>query len=195
MRFIESICLKDGSYQNLSYHQVRINKTFATFFSEVTPHSLVEVLPAIKLSGTYKVRLIYDSDTTDIEYSAYEKRKIQTIEIIESPPFDYSFKFEDRATIHQLTKATKADEVMISINGMITDGSYANLVFKKEGIWFTPQQCLLNGVKRSLLLDERIIKEVPIRSADLHWFESVSLINAMLDIGDIEIPTSQVSII
>jgi len=62
--------------------------------------------------------------------------------------------------------------------------TYSNVVFRKNGEFFTPHTYLLNGTKRQRLLRESIIKEAAITVDNLHEFEHVYLINAMLDIED-----------
>jgi 4-amino-4-deoxychorismate lyase len=186
-KFIESICLIDGSYQNLLLHQERVDKTFNKFFGNFESIKLTSILPKINLEGIYKVRVVYDSESEDVEFIEYKKRKIKTIEIVESKPFDYSFKYEDRKKIDKLVKASNANDIIISFNGVIKDSSYSNLAFWDGTDWLTPEKPLLEGVKRAQLLAENKLKKAPIRIADLGAFEKVSLINAMLDLGDIEI--------
>jgi 4-amino-4-deoxychorismate lyase len=186
-KFIESICLVDGGYQNLLLHQERVDKTFNKFFGNFESIKLTSILPKINLEGIYKVRVVYDSESEDVEFIEYKKREIKTIEIVESKPFDYSFKFEDRKKIGKLVKASNANDIIISFNGVIKDSSYSNLAFWDGTDWLTPEKPLLEGVKRAQLLAENKLKKTPIRIADLGAFEKVSLINAMLDLGEIEI--------
>ncbi|MEM0942076.1 MAG: aminotransferase class IV [Bacteroidota bacterium] len=87
-----------------------------------------------------------------------------------------------------------ADDIIITIiiDEKVTDGSYFNLVFWDGNKWITPDAPLLNGVRRQQLLAANKIKEAPISIADLSAFEKVSLINAMLSIGTIELSMEQV---
>ncbi|WP_370089096.1 aminotransferase class IV [Ekhidna sp.] len=198
MRFIESILLKNGEYVNLSLHQQRVDRVFQHFASSDKSHDLHRILPDLKLEGTYKARLVYDMDTEeaeyDLEFSEYRARKITSLEVVHSPPFDYSMKFEDRSKINALVKRSKADDVIIAIDNQITDGSYFNLVFWDGNNWITPATPLLRGVRRTQLLQEGKIKEAPVQVSDLGAFEKVSLINAMLDLGDLELPVSAIDI-
>lgn len=186
-KFIESICLIDGGYQNLDLHQERVNKTFSAFFNGLNPIKLDKILPKIMLDGVYKVRVVYHAESEDVEFIEYQKRSIQTLEIVESKPFNYSFKFEDRSKIDRLTKQSSADDIIISFNGEIKDSSYANLAFWDGNAWITPEKPLLEGVRRAQLLAEGKIKKARINVVDLGAFEKVSLINAMLDLGEVEI--------
>lgn len=192
-KFIESICLKDQQYQNLGAHQLRIVETFAHFFPEHQPHVLTSILPKIELDGYYKVRVVYDANTADVEYVSYQKRAITSLKLVETPPIDYAFKYEDRGKINRLVEASQADDIIICVNGLVTDSSYANLAFWDGENWLTPSTPLLKGTKRSHLLSQGMIKEAPIKASTLNQFTKVSLINAMLDLGDLELPTSRIS--
>ena len=196
MRFIESILLKNGQYINLHLHQQRIDHVFQRFASSDKSHDLNRILPKLDMEGSYKVRLVYDLDTEeaeyDLEFSEYRARKIKSLEVVHSQPFDYSMKFEDRTKINKLVKKSDADDIIIAINGKVTDGSYFNVTFWTGNEWITPDTPLLKGVRRTQLLQEGKIKEAPVLIADLGAFEKVSLINAMLDLGELEVPLSGV---
>ena len=196
MRFIESIRYKDGEYHNLILHQERMDRTFERFMPEIKAHDLSKILPKLELRGTYKVRVVYYSDTEDanydLEYAEYIPRKIETLKLVETNAFDYSFKFEDRKDIENLID-DQADDMVIVINGNITDGSYFNLAFWNGTEWHTPDTPLLRGVRRDQLLDEGRIQEVRIMASDLKKYQKVSLINAMLDLGELEVPIENVS--
>ncbi|MBC6399615.1 MAG: aminotransferase class IV [Ekhidna sp.] len=191
MRFIESILFVNGKYHNLDLHQKRMVQTFDRFMPGASSHQLEDILPKFALDGRYKVRVVYDADY-DIEVSAYHPKKITSLKVIESGHFDYSYKFENRSHINELLNQSKADDIIISIDGQVTDSSYSNLVFWDGRDWFTPDTPLLNGVKRQQLLKEKRIKEASISVNDLQTFQKVSLINAMLDPGEVEIQFSVV---
>jgi len=196
MRFIESILFADGVYHNLDLHQKRMIQTFNRFVPEARGYQLKDILPNPELDGRYKVRLVYSAGTEDttygIEFSAYHPRRITSLEVVKSGHFDYSYKFENRDYINGLLNQSKADDIIIAIDNRITDSSYSNLAFRDGRDWFTPNNPLLNGVKRQQLLKEKRIKEASIRISDLRAFQKVSLINAMLDLGEIVIPTHQI---
>ncbi|RZD16057.1 MAG: hypothetical protein EVJ46_07655 [Candidatus Acididesulfobacter guangdongensis] len=78
-------------------------------------------------------------------------------------------------------------DILIVKKGLITDTSYSNIILYDGKEWVTPESYLLNGVKRRYLLNECIIKEIKVRTADLKNFKKISLINAMLEPHDIEI--------
>lgn len=198
MRFIESILLKDGVYYNLELHQERLDRTFSEFMPGIEPHDLQHILPKLKFEGTFKVRVVYDADSEDadydLEFAEYIPRKIHTLQVVKTASLDYQFKFENRKRINELINLDEADDIIIALGDRITDSSYANLAFWNGSKWLTPDTPLLKGVRRTQLLLEGKIKEIPILITDLHTFEKVSLINAMLNLGDLVLPTSAISL-
>jgi len=191
MNFIESIKYENGIYENLDLHQERIDRTFKFHFPKFSSHNLQIQLPKLAIEGTYKVRVIYDNEKVNVEYAKYIPRKIESLEVIHGS-LTYPFKYEKRDQFEQLRKESFADDVIICVEDNVTDSSYANLVFWDGIEWFTPETFLLNGVKRQQLLLEAKIKEAPIQKNDIGAFKKVSLINAMLDLGDLEIPTGAI---
>ena len=191
-RFIESIRYEGGNYPLLKYHQERVDKTFHYFFANQSPHQLVSCLPSLKLEGIYKVRMLYTADHIDIEYAAYSPRKIESLQLVVADDIDYSFKYEDRQAIERLQKSVSADDILMIKNNSITDCSYSNLAFWDGAGWYTPDTPLLPGVRRGQLLKLGRIKEAPIKPSDLGAFKKMSLINAMLDLGEVEISTNQI---
>ena len=86
------------------------------------------------------------------------------------------------------------DDIIIVKDGLITDASYANLIFWDGENWFTPNTPLLKGVQREKLLKDGLIQEKEIKPSDLASYQKVALINAMLDFKDkIELSIDHVS--
>lgn len=191
MTFIESILFENGHYHHLNYHQQRFDRTLDEFYSKKEKPQLTGLLPPLQLEGVYKVRLVYavhqDSIDFDVEYAAYIPRKIDSLQVIHADPFDYSFKYEDRSKLQTLVDKSSAEEILISINGQITDCSYANLAFWDGDRWLTPDTPLLRGVRRQQLLDQHKLHEASIDTCELHRYSKVSIINAMLDLGELEV--------
>lgn len=185
--FIESICFKNGKYQLLELHQERIFSTFSHFFDIKNAFLLQEILPSIQESGKFKVRVVYSKENFEVEIVPYQPKTIHFLSLVQANDFDYAFKYEDRTYFQQLKKQSKADEIIISKNGLVTDGSYANLVFWDGKNWITPNTPLLNGVKRQYLLATGAIQSKTIMVEDISKFEKIGLINSMLDLGEVEI--------
>ncbi len=194
--FLESICFRSGAYQLLDYHQQRINRTFDHFFPDKLPPDLKKILPALAGHTKKKVRLEYHPDGHDLQVTEYQVKDIKRMKVVESNEIDYDFKYADRSQLHQLFQQRgEADDILIIRDGKVTDSYYANVIFQaNDGEWITPKSRLLNGVKRQYLLDRNIIREKSIRLEDMKDYSQVCLINAMLDPGEVVIPTSQIMV-
>jgi len=194
-RFIETIRLEDGKFGSLSYHQTRMSRAMDEFYKDFPKIDLKEILSFCPMPtiGLHKVRLIYDNEIQSIQISHYNIREIKKLKIISDDSISYLHKFENRNELNNLFAQRKdADDVIIVRGNKITDASFANLVFKRNGKWFTPASYLLDGTMRQQLLDEQIIFEEEILANDLSKYEKVKLINAMLKFDAPEIDVSQI---
>ncbi len=191
-RFIETIRFENGEFHLLDYHQERVDRTFTIFYSGYTSIQIAQVLPEFFEDGKHKFRLEYDQENHQLSHAPYLPKTIEKIKIIETD-LDYSFKFSKRSELQTMLDESKTDEIIIVKNGLITDSSYSNLAFFDGSDWWTPRQPLLTGVRRAHLLKKGKIKASRITKGDLSSFEIVSLINAMLDLGELVIPTKGIS--
>ena len=89
------------------------------------------------------------------------------------------------------TSKRKFGEVIFLKNGKVTDSSYANIIFFDGKQWLTPSTFLLNGTCRQRLLNEGKITESPIHYTDIRDFQQIGFINAMLDMGEFNLPISK----
>ncbi len=192
-RFIESICSIDGELFHLPYHQQRVDRTFRTFFKR-TPHDLSAILGEVPDRGKHKCRVVYSENHCQVTYHAYQPRHIGSLQVVESTTIDYTYKSEDREALTRLYEYRgQADDVLIVKNGKCTDSYFANLAFYDGKSWLTPDTPLLEGVRRQALLDCGQLVAAPIAVGDIRQFEKVSLINAMLDLGEVSVPVSSIS--
>lgn len=189
----ESICVKDGEVQNLEFHQKRIRRSQIQLYGRYFPleySELIEISESFG-KGILKCKLFYDKEITRIVWENYTPKKIKSLQVIESNPFDYGLKYADRKALVRLKKLMNgADDIIISISGRITDSSYANIALFDGLHWFTPEDPLLEGTKRQFLIEKGLLKTRDIRTKDLKNYKKISLINAMLDLGQITIPTN-----
>ncbi len=182
-RWIETIALVNGVIINLDYHIKRIERSLVE--SDLIVKSLIQHLDSMDLpsEGQYKLRVLYDSrEVVEVALSRYSVGIITSFELVEAVNLDYSAKYEDRSLFNQLKEGSSFDELIITQNGFITDTTYSNLIFQKQGNWFTPHTFLLRGTYRESLLDKGEIKEANITHSNLASFSKFKLINAMLPI-------------
>ena len=194
-QFVETICVKDGVARNLRYHLERMNRTIREFFPNraiVTEEDLFCDISAV--DGLQKTRLVYDErGIVERSIEPYTMRNIQRIAVVEDDSISYAWKSTDRSMlVKQREKAPSYDEVIIVKEGCITDTSYTNLCFFDGNEWFTPDTPLLPGTMRQALLDQGLIKEKRIRIDDLRQYQSVSLINAMMSLGEMVVPIDRI---
>lgn len=183
--FFETICVEKGQAQNLKAHDERMRKTASHFgFTAPKMPELEKQLPANLANETVKCRILYDKRIREVTFHQYFPKEIRSLKLVEAS-VDYSYKWADRSALTaQLGQKDECDEVLITRNGMITDTSFSNVVFRKRNKLFTPATFLLNGTKRQKLIAGGIIIEHPIHRDSLCEYERVYLINAMLDIDE-----------
>lgn len=155
-------------------------------FSAPALPDLAEYLPSLPLSERVKCSITYHESIESVTCTAYTPKRIGTLKVIEvGRGLDYQYKRADRTKLQELHEQRgSCDEVLIAQEGFITDTTYSNVVFERNGALFTPTTYLLNGTKRQRLLESGEIVEVPITVSDLHLYDKIYLINAMLELSD-----------
>lgn len=189
---LETIRVADGIPQNLGYHQRRVDRSRAALFSsdgrlDLSALRILRDLPA----GIFRWRIIYGADIHEMTAEQYHPKKISSVKTFHDDKIDYTFKYADRMIFSEmLDKKGDCDDILIIRNGLITDMSYANVAFFDGTQWLTPRIPLLAGTCRERLLETGSIREADIAISDLDRFSTVSVINAMLDLGEMTFPVS-----
>ncbi|NOT76126.1 MAG: hypothetical protein HOP08_14460 [Cyclobacteriaceae bacterium] len=182
-QLIETIRVQKGEFYHLSYHEQRMQRVWKGLFNISPPWSLQEVLSktSVPLNGLYKCRLTYDTKVKDVAFEPYEPRRVGSLKMIYNDTISYDHKFKDRTVLNELfSQRGDKDDVLIIKNKLVTDTSYANILFRKGSEWFTPSSCLLQGTTRQRLIDEKKIKVEEISVDMITSFESFRIINSML---------------
>lgn len=180
-RFIESIKITSNGASLLSYHQKRVDTTFQSFgkMGSIDLEKIVSSHDKVD-SGLYKLRIVYDLEGRfESTLIPYFSLLFASFQLVERPTISYRFKKEDRQELDLALQKVKPSQALITQNGFLTDSTFSNLVFLKEGSWYTPESYLLNGVQRQYLLDQEQIQEIPIGITDLQSFSHFALINAL----------------
>lgn len=176
----ESIACREGKLLNLNYHQARLNRSRAEL---LRAHNLVSldsiIIPAKARQGLWKCRVAYGYEIEKVEFTPYKAKNARTFSLIEAD-IDYPHKFEDRAALNDLfQRRNNADDIILVVDGLITDTSYGNLIFSDGKNWLTPMTPLLPGTMRARLLKEGTIRERIISTDDLGDFQKFMMINAL----------------
>ncbi len=184
---IESICYENGVFVRLPFHQSRLDRSRQHYFGDLKPIVLDQCLkvPESLTNVKVKCRVTYGQKIEAIEYETYIPKIVKSIRLVKSDTIDYSYKLKDRELLNSLfLKRCDADDIVIVKNGYLTDSCYANVVFLRNGSWFTPANPLLPGTRREYYLRNRMIFPLNIKIDDLNQFVEVRLINAMRSIED-----------
>jgi 4-amino-4-deoxychorismate lyase len=191
----ETIRLHNGCYFNLELHQNRMNASRRSLFG---CHELLKLdtkfpVPREYLEGTFKCKVYYKEDISGIEFLPYQRSSIHSLKVLFADEIEYSHKFVERCAIEELYERRGiSNDILIVKNGYITDTSYANVCFySKERGWFTPRTPLLAGTMRQKLINEGKVALEDISLEMLSQFEHVSLINAMIQLGDLTLSVSK----
>ena len=191
--FIETIRKEDGVVCNLAYHNKRMNETRATHFGQLSPLNLFDYIMPPQGEGRTKCRVIYHEKIEEVTYVPYTVRPIHSLQLINSDVIDYHHKSTDRDALNNLfAQRCNKDDVLIVKNGLLTDTSIANIALFDGKDWFTPSTPLLKGTQRAFLLDQELIDEKQIRIEDLHFYQQITLFNAMIPFGEIVFSTNNI---
>ncbi|MDR1038109.1 MAG: hypothetical protein LBT40_16555 [Deltaproteobacteria bacterium] len=194
--FIEIIKADSGRYLNLEGHAVRMDRTMRRFFRQpfVQP-TLEKLLPAPPDSGISKLTVQYGDSIISTEFSNYERPVVRSLAMVDPGQMDYIFKSRDRERLSAIKDFSGADEAIIVRNGFITNVTCANLVFRdNSGALFTPLHYIHSGTKREYYVKTKTVTAYPIKFDQLASYESVTLVNAMLDMDDdVTFPCSLIS--
>jgi len=191
-QLLESIKITNNLPQNLRWHQQRLNASQKEVFGEhCEAIDLQKALVTSQLDPklTYKARIIYGKTLHTIEITPYLIRPVASIKVIEAYDLAYPHKYVDRADIDRyFAQKDTADDILITKNGFLTDCSYANICLWDGSYWYTPAKPLLAGTKRAQLLENGSIFEKDIHIKNLGTYHSIALINAMLELGAVQLP-------
>ncbi|MEO9964470.1 MAG: aminotransferase class IV [Reichenbachiella sp.] len=194
-RFIESIRCDSGLARQLPLHQQRVDQTFHKHFPHSRPLNLKKIIEPGSYHQKHKCRIEYGENDYSIAYSPYETPLITSLKVVESDEISYSYKSIDRHLLGKLyERRLESDDIIIVKKGRVTDSYFANLAFYDGGEWYTSNSPLLKGVMRASLISQGKLNERLITVGDIARYEKVCLINAMLDLDQMSLPTKDIII-
>lgn len=195
----ETVKWENGAPCLLPWHQRRVEAAISVHGSDGAsiPNlaSVLSACPGPEGHGVYKCHITYDTRgrVRRPSFEPYRPRLVKTLTCVEMPGLDYSCKWEDRTELLGAGTGLGCDEeALILRNGMVADTRYSNVVFGDGSSWVTPETFLLPGTKRAFLLSRGDIRECSVRAEDIGKFRFCSLINAMLDPGDVVVRTEDI---
>jgi len=182
-QLIETIRIENGVPSLLNFHQERMDRARKELFGIDKPCKLFNHLSALSLPqvGIWKFRVTYGVRIEKTEFESYQKKTIQSLQVVEANDLSYDHKFLQRDDINKLfNKRNQSDDILIIKNKMLTDTSYCNIALWDGKNWITPLHPLLKGVRRASLIRSGKIQTGDIFLNDLHYYQSVKLFNAMI---------------
>lgn len=183
-KFIETIRVEDGVLLHADEHLARMRTTVEEAYGcKFNSETLRFDVPASFRNGVVKCRILYSSVVEQIDFSLYTPRIVKSLRLVDGGNIDYHLKYADRSRLEALRALRgNCDDVLITVDGQLTDTSYSNVLLSDGKRLYTPDTYLLNGTMRRRLLREGRVKERKIRKEDLSSYKSIILINAMLGI-------------
>lgn len=177
---LETIRIDEGKIINLSYHQMRFDKSREAHFRHVPPLQLSSLIDPPKQEGVFRCRILYTDTVEDIEYLPYTPKKIEKLKIVQSD-IAYPYKYANRHAFETLLKTyPEYDDILIEKNDLITDTTIANIAFFDGEQWITPKKPLLEGTMRAKFIDKGFIHPYHVAKEDIKNFTHVALMNAMI---------------
>ena len=179
MKYVETIKIVDGVVHNFDYHYKRALATSGIKLS-------MPQIPNDKKQGIIKCRIVYDDqEVSQVEFLPYEMPRIQSLKVVNTPHYFYEKKYVDRDLIQSLyAQKDDCDDILIVVDGALTDTSFCNVVFESRDGFFTPAFPLLKGTKRASLINQGTLIVRHITLDDLGQYSYVRLINAMIDMDN-----------
>jgi 4-amino-4-deoxychorismate lyase len=194
-QLLETLLFRDGKLHHVPWHNARLNRTRLELFGQSDAWDIGAIFDAwYEQHGTAvtepedptwycRCRILYAENGIDtIEIVAAKRRKVDTLQLVEDNQIEYAYKWANRLALENLSKGIAADDILIVKNGLLTDTTYANIVFSDGHHWFTPATPLLQGTKRAQLLAQNRIKTAVLRVPDLHNFKEARLLNTTTDL-------------
>jgi 4-amino-4-deoxychorismate lyase len=181
---VESVRIENRQLHHVELHNQRINLARQVIYKQYQPidiNSLVKI-PEWITNDRYKCRITFYPEKSEYSITPYHQREINTLKIITDDTIDYSFKNENRFQLDAAySRRENCDDIIIIKKGHLTDAWAANIILFDGKNWITPDTPLLRGVQREFLLQEVVIIEKEVKLDHLPSFQTIKLINAMID--------------
>ncbi len=193
----ESIKVVDHQYYNLTYHLERMQRTcMALWGRHKSMDTLTRQLNEQSTKALCKCKVMYDADGHVLEFFPYTKKELHQLLIVNDNNISYEHKYSNRNVFNAAAEfRDQHQDVIYAKNGLLTDATYSNIALWNGTEWHTPALPLLKGTKRQSLLDKGQVIEKNISIIGLQAYEKISLINAMLDLEETEVPITEIKIL
>lgn len=201
---VETICVVDGTALRLPFHIARVRASCQMLGWKDVSKKLLQTwltslqnIPCEYQKGRVMIRTVYnDTGVSSITFQHYQLRPVRSLRCVEANYLHYSLKSTHREGItHCVEQRENCDDVLILRDNLFTDTSIANIALwhEEQQRWMTPTRPLLRGTHRAALLRSgTIIEDAALTLDRLEEFSRIRLFNAMINWGEIELPTSAI---
>lgn len=191
---LESIKVYNGRLYNLARHEARMQHARQQFWPDLSQRiSVREHLPELPAQGLFKLRVLYGRQIEKVECLPYAPKSISSLRLISAEHISYDHKYADRTNLDKaFAERGSCDDILMTQTGLITDSYYCNVAFRANRKWYSPRKPLLGGTRRAQYIDQGRIQLRDITIDDLAQYECISLFNAMIGIGQIQIPVERI---
>ncbi len=183
---VETICLQNGIFKNLDWHEKRMNQSRLEIFGSEEAVVLAERLRCEYDFGDQLIRcrVVYDKKIRQIEFIPYHEKKVRALQLVKLPKIkkeETQYKWANRKLYQSLLQQKgEADDILIVRDEEVTDTSVCNVAFWDGQHWWTPKNPLLKGTTRARLLAEGIVLEKVIQLSELMQYKKIRLFNALI---------------
>lgn len=183
-QLLESIRIENRVLHNIELHNKRFNMARKALWRQsnlIDLRTIIDI-PEELNNERYKCRIVSNRQTINYEIKPYVQRKVETLKIVIDNNIDYTYKTSNRKMLDKAyAQRNNCDDIIIIKNNLLTDAWAANIVLFNGEKWLTPKKPLLKGTQREYLLTIGKIYEQNIHLSDIKSFETIKLINAMID--------------
>lgn len=192
-RFLETILIFQNEIPLLPYHKKRMEKCLLYHYQKL-PYWFGNIENELLKHSTeknvkYKLKILYDMEAYKITCSEYQQKKFNAIQLVKNDTVSYAWKYRNRLVLEKIEKDVNDQCIALIVkNGLITDTTFSNIALWNGKEWHTPIQPLLKGTRRQFLIDNHIVIKKEITENDFKHYNKLSIINAMNDINEWNLP-------
>ena len=147
----ESIKIENGEICNPLFHERRFRSSYVTYFQQSPRYELlrdIDIEAALESKGVFKLRISYNLHSKIFSITPYKPKNIETLRLVRQNGIDYRIKYNHRGNLADcFAQRAYCDDVLIAKDDFITDTSYCNITFYRNGKWYTPKHPLLKGTE------------------------------------------------
>jgi para-aminobenzoate synthetase / 4-amino-4-deoxychorismate lyase len=188
---LETMRLETGRLRSLDAHLARVATSAAYFGFRFDPTAVRTALDAqLAGAGDARVRLrCYRDGTVGVDVEELPRPAAGPVRLaIDPAPVDSTACWPHHKTslrepyTSRLARHPSADDVvLVNERGDVTESCTANLAVRLDGQWWTPpfSSGCLPGIERARLVADGVLRERPLRPADLQRAEDLALVNSL----------------